>query len=145
VCDSPDQEAHYHTLGPKLGASLAGSRSKESLEKNIMLDISTCRNVAAVTYCFLIRGRGAKEKFDTDSLPPTSQYVGVSLSCLNFLSRMLGGSGSGETLMSGSSLQAEQPVQQSTSHHHQFGGTSVYKGHGSRNSTMSTGSSLGIF
>ncbi|XP_021942353.1 protein gooseberry-like isoform X2 [Zootermopsis nevadensis] len=58
---------------------------------------------------------------------------------------MLGGSGSGETLLSGSSLQTEQSVQQSTSHHHQFGGSSVYKGHGSRTSTMSTGSSLGIF
>jgi hypothetical protein len=35
VCDSPDQAAHYHTLGPKLGASsltrhLAGIGPKDS-------------------------------------------------------------------------------------------------------------------
>jgi len=60
-------------------------------------------------------------------------------------SRMLGGGGSGETMTSGSSLQMEQSVQQSTSHHHQFGASPAYKAYGSRNSTVSTAPSLGIF
>jgi hypothetical protein len=58
---------------------------------------------------------------------------------------MLASGASGDTLMSGSSLQMEQSAHEPISHHHQFGASHVYKGYGPRPSTVPSGPSLGIF